>query len=338
MLIVELFLEMNGLTDVQQTIQQPQHVKFWTSQKKLDWLLTTIEPITDAIFKPFAAPNNAGITLKIVLEDGVDHTVTLPSEMAGKTCECHIGSVKVKIHVPGQDESIDKVDDDLYNYNMAFVRSMIDFMALQDCIKYGDIDKLTIIIKRLIPLFAGLHSFRSKYMIEMINFLTKTEYVLSPKESTCVKLRAFVNPTGREGHNKPADLQQENNIKAVKNVVKGLGAGQTDTALVRASEAAPSINAINENFKLSLGMNSGSFSKKHSKDDTEDKAACMNVLRAIRPFQIQQKRFCGLLKPISESIIHSVDKSVLNSSIIRNATRASSKHHVVDLDDTEVEV
>ena len=64
----------------------------------------------------------------------------------------------------------------------------------------------------------------------------------------------------------------------------------------------------------------------------------MNVLRAIRPFQIQQNRFCGLSKPISESIIHSVDKSALNSSIIQNATRASIKHHVVDFDDTEIEV
>ena len=262
MLIVELFLEMNGVRDVQQSIEQPQHIKFWTSEKKLDWLLATVQPITDAIFKPFAALNNTGINVKIVLDDGTDHTVTLPSEMAGKTCEIQIESMKVKIQVPGQDESVDESDDDLYKYNMAFVRSMIDFMALQDCIKYGDIDKLTIIIKRLIPLFAGLHSFRSKYMIEMINLLTKTEYVLSPKESTCVKLRAFVNPTGSDGHNKPADLQQENNIKAVKNVVKGLGAGQTDTALVRASEAAPSINSINENFKLSLGMNSATTSKK----------------------------------------------------------------------------
>ena len=325
------------MTDVQQNIPLPQNLQFWTSQKKLEWLMASVQPIADAVFKPFAAVNNADINVKIVFDDGSDHLVTLPSEMAGKTCEVLIDSMKVKIEVPGQDESFEECDDDLYNYNMAFVRSMIEFMALQYCIKYGDIDKLTIVIKRLIPLFAGLHSFRSKYMIEMINFLTKTEYVMSPEESICVKLRAFVNPTGRDGHNKPADLQQENNIKAVKNVVKGLGAGQTDTALVRASEAAPSINEVNEKFKLSLRMNSGTSSKKHNKDDTEDKTACMNVLRAIRPFQIQPKRFCGLSKPISESIIHSVNKSVLNSSIIRNATRASNKHHV-DFDDTEVEV
>ena len=59
----------------------------------------------------------------------------------------------------------------------------------------------------------------------MINFLTNTEYVLSPKQSVALKLRTFVNPSGKEGCTKSADMQQENNIKMLKQLLKGLGAG-----------------------------------------------------------------------------------------------------------------
>ena len=39
-----MFVEMNGLTDVQQSIPQPRHINSWTSQNKLDWLLATMQP------------------------------------------------------------------------------------------------------------------------------------------------------------------------------------------------------------------------------------------------------------------------------------------------------
>lgn len=67
----------------------------------------------------------------------------------------------------------------------------------------------TIMIKRFIPLFVGLSLYMSKYAIECINFLTKTECMLSEFDSVRVKL---VNKKGKPGKNKAADMQQENNI------------------------------------------------------------------------------------------------------------------------------
>lgn len=85
---------------------------------------------------------------------------------------------------------------------------------LDDVIAAGDIDRMSVGLKQLLPLFIGLHSFRSKYSTEII-FLTKTEFVLSPRESVAVKLRSFVNTSGCKGGNKAADMQQENNMKSV---------------------------------------------------------------------------------------------------------------------------
>ena len=126
----------------------------------------------------------------------------------------------VRIPVPGE-EMPPLVDDDIYNYSLSFLRVAMDLLQFDDLVKSGDIDRLTIVMKRLCPTFIGLTSYRSKYAIEYVNFLTKTECLLSEKDSVTVKLEAFVNPTGKAGGNK-ADMQQENNIKMVYLEINGI--------------------------------------------------------------------------------------------------------------------
>ncbi|XP_077867384.1 uncharacterized protein LOC144356547 [Saccoglossus kowalevskii] len=129
------------------------------------------------------------------------------------------------------------VQDDLFNYSACFLKASMDLLQLNELIRAGDIKRLTVTLKRLIPSFVGLTSPRSKYAIECINFLTKTESLLSEKQSVRVKLGAFVNSTGRRGHKKAADMQQEN-CKLVKTVIRALGASKTDKAIERSSKAA----------------------------------------------------------------------------------------------------
>ncbi|KAH3708419.1 hypothetical protein DPMN_067869 [Dreissena polymorpha] len=77
----------------------------------------------------------------------------------------------------------------------------MDFIMFNDAIKSGDIDMITILMKRFIPLFIGLSSYKSKYAVECVNFLTKTECLLSDFESARVKLGLLVNRKGRPGKN-----------------------------------------------------------------------------------------------------------------------------------------
>ena len=138
----------------------------------------------------------------------------------------------------------DNSDDQLYTYSMSLLRAAMDFVLFSDIIESGDIEMTTIMIKRFIPLFVGLSSYKSKYAIECINFLTKTECLLSEFDSVRVKLGLFVNQKGKPGKHKPADMQQENNIKLVKHVIRGLGAGKSDKAMLRVSKAAPVISEL----------------------------------------------------------------------------------------------
>ena len=153
--------------------------------------------------------------------------------------------------------------------------------------------------------------------------------MLSPRESVAVKLHRFVNLSGQPGCNKPADMQQEINIKQVKQVMKGLGASKTDKAMVRASQAAPTVSSVTEMFRSSVGLktHSSRFSH-HKKDDSEDKAIVMDILRETRPFSVQPNRRIGF--NCQPSVPHEVDKHTLNDHILPNAKRAMMQLDVLD--------
>jgi hypothetical protein len=260
MLIVELYTELYGTDGA----CVPQHIKTWSRPKKMEWLMTHLQPLVNKLFVPYRAPNmeNVKLCLKIGNEN---RQLSLPPTFRGQVYEVLINGTIVKIPIPGEATLFETNTDEHNKYTLGFMRVMMDFCMLDDIIHAADIDRLPVCLKRLLPSIVGLTSFRSNYSIEIIIFLTKTEHVLSPRDSVAVKLRAFVNPHGREGCNKAADMQQENNIKLVKQVLKGLGASKTDKSMVRASLAAPGISLIVDNFRTSVGLQKSSVPYKHHK-------------------------------------------------------------------------
>jgi hypothetical protein len=109
-----------------------------------------------------------------------------------------------------------------------------------------------------------------------------------------------VNRAGKQGHNKPADLQQENNIKMVKNVFKFMGAGKlSNKALVRASRAAPAINTIAQRFQDDFKIHVPLSVFEHSKKNNEtDKILVRDCLKKEKPFEHVDQRTIGLKTPL----------------------------------------
>ena len=107
---------------------------------------------------------------------------------------------------------------------MAFVRAMVDFMVLHDVIKDADVSRLKAIAKRLIPLFIGLTLYKSKYSIELINFITKIELSMSLPQPVAVKLRAFVNTVEplMRGHPDKRPTPLERTLETVNININGL--------------------------------------------------------------------------------------------------------------------
>jgi hypothetical protein len=96
-------------------------------------------------------------------------------------------------------------------------------------------------LKMMIPLFYH-HSPLSKYMVECIDYILKTELLLPPKIAIQVRVSSFVNPKGKKGKNKAADMQKENQVKELKDLIRGLGSNKTENSIVRLSKAYPVIN------------------------------------------------------------------------------------------------
>ena len=171
MMVVELFLEMNGLKDESEDIQMPEHIKTWKSAKKLDWLLKFLDPMLDKIFAPFHAPNMDDIRLDIVIGNH-RYALQLPPTFTGKEYQMQLdnGTI-VSITHPADPDNVQSTSDQLCASSYGFFRAMMDFAMLDDIIHSGDIDRLTTCLKRLIPLFIGLHSLTIFHRLNNMYFL-----------------------------------------------------------------------------------------------------------------------------------------------------------------------
>jgi hypothetical protein len=116
-------------------------------------------------------------------------------------------------------------------------------------------------------------------------------------------------------------MQQENNIKLVKHVIRGLVAGKTDKAMMRVSKAAPVVS------ELVSGLQNRGQKKNNKKPKTlkEDLLVLGTKLRALRPLKGNKSRQMDSFKKLSANIIGDVDKLKLKEFVIRHSRRAVNK-------------
>jgi hypothetical protein len=101
---------------------------------------------------------------------------------------------------------IQRQKDDLNDYVYNFMQWYFVILNFKDTIKEGDIYRTNVILKMMVP-FLYSHSVLSKYFVECIDYILKTEVMLSPRLSMRVRMSSFVNPKGGKGKNKAADMQ-----------------------------------------------------------------------------------------------------------------------------------
>ena len=162
------------------------------------------------------------------------------------------------------------------------------YMVFKDAIKEGDTDRCNVSLKTMLPFFYG-HSVRSKYAVECLDYIMKTEAVLSPQLALRTRLGSFVNTLGGQGQNKPADMQQENNVRSIKDVFKGLGAGKTDKSMDRASSAAPVLSDIVTNYEHLLDIHVASGAHIH-RSNSEDVKRLLIEINDIKPLENRPNR------------------------------------------------
>ena len=175
-----------------------------------------------------------------------------------------------------------KPQDDLYNYVLQFMQWYLFILSVKDTVREGVIYRNNVNLKFCIPLFFS-HSARSKYFIECIDYILKTEALLSEKMALKVRCASFVNPKGRQGKNKAADLQKENQVLVLKELIRGLGSNKTEHAIITLSKAAPVIEDIVHNFDQMVNVKNKQSSHK-KKSFEEDVRVILRELIKLDPW------------------------------------------------------
>ncbi|XP_033748132.1 uncharacterized protein LOC117333109 [Pecten maximus] len=208
--------------------------------------------------------------------------------------------------------------DDLHSYVMQFLQWYFLILSFKDTIKEGDIYRNNINLKFCIPVFFS-HSTLSKYLEECIDYILKTEIMLSEKMALKVRAASFVNLTGKIGQNKAADLQKENEVMVLKDLIKGLGANKTEKAIITISKAAPVIQNVVENVESMLGI--CDKKTKHKKRSFEGDVKVL--LKEIIPLKVWDQESGRQLKSFREirDSPFDVKRSLFKSAVTRITQR-----------------
>lgn len=189
---------------------------------------------------------------KLNLRKGQENRITIvqiPIALLtiGKSVQLTVNGVTVSA------TRINKETDDIQNYSVCFLQYVFLIWNFMHAIKEGDIFRTNVCLKTMIPLFY-CHSELSKYLAECIDYIQKTEILLSRKMSMKVRAASFINKSGRIGKNKPADMEKENQVKLLKELIRGLGSNKTENAIVGISKAAPVIESVVHHFDEESGI------------------------------------------------------------------------------------
>ena len=209
---------------------------------------------------------------------------------------------------------VTKPPDYIYNYSMQLCHWAVHLMSMNDTAKEGDVTRLLLNCSYNLPFFYS-HSRLSKYFVENLDFLLKVKYLLSPQMSIRVLAGAFQNTKGGKGQCIETDLAMEHSIRNRKDLVRQLGANQSEKAILRISNAADTVNTICNSFDHALGVPTPS--SRHSKESADcDRLLVRSSLRELRPFRKESGRKHIAYPAISQSPFHKINRQIMYTDML----------------------
>ncbi|KAK3106929.1 hypothetical protein FSP39_003265 [Pinctada imbricata] len=202
----------------------------------------------------------------------VNDQITLSVQACGVNMRVSSQQIKkgVTVNLPEYSFNIkeEKPLDQLNCFAINYLNWYYVLLVFKDVIAEGNLEMTNIVLIFLIPLFYSHYKY-SKYMVECIDFILKTEYLLTPRMSLKVRAGAFINVTGQSGKNKAADMHKENEVKQIKQAIKSLGANKTEKSIVKISKSNPVIERISENLCCMLDIQSCKTTHKSRSEDVD---------------------------------------------------------------------
>lgn len=130
-----------------------------------------------------------------------------------------------------------------------------------------------------------------------------------------VRAASFINKSGRIEKNKPADMEKENQVKLLKELIRGLGSNK----IVGISKAAQVIESVVHHFEEEAGICEVRTTHK-SRSLESDLKVMLEKTRELDPFS-NQGRSLQSYKGINANPIYSVNKEKFHQVVLRTAQR-----------------
>ncbi|CAC5402623.1 unnamed protein product [Mytilus coruscus] len=310
--------DMKDLDDTPTHKLLPENIKQLHAPSKQKIFDAIMEEVIADIYIPYETQAPKKMDLKLLI--------------ANQAYQCSASLDNNTAVVPLLINESEKGQDDLFNYVHNFLQWYFIILQIQDAIHEGDMVRTNVIIKTMIPFFFS-HSVLSKYFTECIDFILKTEFTLPPHVAAEVRAASFVNIHGGIGKNKAADMHKENEVKLVKDLIKGLGANKTEKSIIAMSKAAPVINDVTTNFDKMLKLNE--FKTKHKKRSSEeDIGTLVKKLKDLDLWNFHENRALTLFSGISQSPFN-FDTDVLQRDLPCEADDDNNHDDDDDDDDNE---
>ncbi|XP_064631642.1 uncharacterized protein LOC135489937 [Lineus longissimus] len=278
-----------------------------------------------------------GELVTIVVKDGIiQHPVSLVYKNVSSTwCKYLIKlptAVTILLHLKRSTTVPEPEPDELNNYARQFMQWYFILLNFDDTLKEGDICRMNVLLKIMIPFFYS-HSTLSKYFVECIDYILKTEVLLEPEVAVRVRALSFVNPKGGSGNNLACDMQKEMQVRTLKEAINSLGAHKTDRAIVRACGSVDVIHRVATNFDALIEKNFGSYHPRKSSE--EDEELIVARLRKLRPFQHSAGRKLANFSGIQASPFSNVKRDTFVEHLLRVVDRLKFSAVVVDEDEND---
>ena len=247
--------------------------------------------------------------------------VLVEQQVIGQTPKGHLLVLKRKLPLE---------TDQIMSHACNLCMWALHMMHLNDLAKEGDLDRAVLGSKLSIPFFYS-HSKLSKYFVENIDFLLKTQHISSPQMRLRLLEGSFVNRKGGTGNNVETDLAMEHAIRNKKDLIRSLGANKTEAAIVRVTMAADVVATITKTFNDLVGVvEKGGRHTKHV--SAADRTRVRNVLRNIRPCQYVSGRLFRGMPQIPPSPFAPIDLQGMRVSMDRVVQRLC-RGQIIPVDD-----
>lgn len=267
-----------------------------------------------------------------------NYSSSLPTQIA--TEHCYFEGVpqleKKKRHlpsglgdVPNADTVImEKVPDGILDYACAVLSDGLLMLEFRDGIREGNGERIIRCWKFMLLYFRHFHHY--KYALEAFHTLALVEVVAPPHIRQQIVWSRVVNSRGGAGNNIPVDLHMEHLNRLLKDMIIGIGANISESAIVQSSKSLDGIKTVCENFDKSAGIHADSVHHT-TKSSKKDQELIVKQLIESRVFSYIPGRKHAAFPNIKPNLAQSIDTKSLFKWLSTNKQKLAKQIEVENL-------